>query len=110
MIIIKEYITVAGRSSFGKWFDGLDNTQALKVKDTLDKLANGKTVTTKFLGNGLSEIKINYGGGLRVYYAKDGEQIILLLGGGAKDSQSRDIENARNRLADYEMRKEQENG
>lgn len=110
MIIIKEYVTVSGQSPFGRWFHDLDKMQAIKVKDALDKLANAKSVNSKPLKDGLSEIKINYGGGLRVYYAKDGEQIILLLGGGAKDSQSRDIENARNRLADYEMRKEQENG
>ncbi|MBL6783902.1 MAG: hypothetical protein ISQ24_02495 [PS1 clade bacterium] len=52
------------------------------------------------------ELKIHAGGGLRVYFAEDGNEIILLLGGGAKDGQSRDIKNARNRLTDYEMRKE----
>lgn len=109
MIIIREYLTKAGRSPFGKWFGALDNTQALKVKNALDNLAIGKVVATKSLKGGLWEVKIR-SGGLRVYFTKDGDTIILLLGGGQKDGQSQDIENARNRIADYEERKEQENG
>lgn len=103
MIIIKEYVSDSGRSPFGKWFDGLDNTQAMRVKDALDKLANGKSVAAKSLKDGLHELKIK-NGGLRIYYAQDGAEIILLLGGGQKDNQSKDIENARNRLAHYQAR------
>ena len=47
---------------------------------------------------------------MRVYFAEDGDDIILLVGGGQKDSQIRDIENSRKRLVDYMARKERENG
>jgi putative addiction module killer protein len=47
---------------------------------------------------------------LRIYYAEDGETIVLLLGGGQKDSQAHDIDTAKSRLKDYLARKEQENG
>ena len=110
MIIIKLYLTKAGRSPFEKWFTGLDHTQAIQVTNALDKLANNKPVATKSLSNGLKEIKISSGGGLRVYFCEDGDEIILLLGGGRKDSQSRDVELARDRRADYLERREPDDG
>lgn len=79
-----------------------------KVTSALDDLIIGRFQNVKPLGDGLNELKFTVGGGLRVYFAEDGDDIILLLGGGKKDSQSRDIKNARNRLADYLEGKEAE--
>ncbi len=92
------------------WRRKLDETLQAKVILALEKLAYGQSLNTKKLQDGLSEIKIHAGGGLRIYYAEDGEDIVLLFGGGAKDSQSRDIENAQSRLKDYLTRKEQGDG
>lgn len=107
MIIIKYYRTKAGAAPFEKWFTKLDATLRFKVTAAIQNLENGNTGNVKSLKNDLFELKIFAAGGLRIYFAQDGEDIILLLGGGAKGSQSRDIENARNRLADYLTRKEQ---
>lgn len=106
MIIIKYYLTQTGAAPFEKWFKRLDRTLRFKVTAAIQNLENGNFSHVKNLTNDLFELKIHAGGGLRVYFAEDGNEIILLLGGGAKDGQSRDIKNARNRLTDYEMRKE----
>lgn len=109
MIIIKHYTTANGASPFAKWFNKLDATQREKVATAIVKLQTNLSVDRKDLKRGFYEVKVR-AGGLRIYFAEDGDEIIILLGGGQKDNHSRDIENARNRLADYLVRKEQENG
>ena len=106
MIIIKYYTTASGVSPFVKWFNGLDATQREKVTTAITRLQTGRSVNRKALKRRLIEIKIS-SGGLRAYFAEDGKEIILLLGGGKKGSQKRDIENSRKRLAEYLSRKEQ---
>lgn len=110
MIIIKYYKTSGGAAPFAKWFDGLDATQANRVATAIGKLAAGDSVRRKALKQSLHELKITSGGGLRIYFYEDGEDMVVLLGGGQKDSQARDIETARKRLVDYLARKEQEDG
>lgn len=110
MIIIKEYLTESGQSPFRRWRRKLDATLQYKVAVALAKLELARALEVKDLRQGLFEMRIHSGGGLRIYFAEDGDDIILLLGGGQKDSQTRDIENARNRLVDYLARKERENG
>lgn len=110
MIIIKEYLTAVGQAPVTKWRRKLDGTLKAKVFVALEKLERGVTADIKDLQAGLFEIKLPAGGGIRIYFMKEGYDVILLLGGGHKDSQKRDIESARARLADYLARKERENG
>jgi putative addiction module killer protein len=67
-------------------------------------VASGNTSSIKWF-SGLGEIRIDWGPGFRVYLAKDGDALIVLFGGGTKASQSKDIERAKELLADYKTRK-----
>ncbi len=69
------------------------------------KMANISNV--KAVGQGVSEYKINVGPGYRVYFGKDGDTLVILLGGGTKKRQSRDIEAAQSLWKDYKRRKRQ---
>jgi putative addiction module killer protein len=82
--------------SFEKWFKNLKDTvgKALIIK-RIDRLANGNPGDVKPIGGGCSEMRIDYGPGYRVYYKDTGNEIIVLLCGGGKAAQSKDIENAK---------------
>lgn len=102
---IIEYINDADRNLFREWFFGLDAVSAAKVTAAIARLENGNTSNVKSLGGGIYEYKINFGPGYRVYFAYDGRKVILLLAGGSKQRQSKDIEAARARWSDYKARK-----
>jgi putative addiction module killer protein len=100
-----EFEDSSGRSPFGRWFDELDAFAAAKVQTALFRLANGNTSNVKSLGAGVSETKIDFGPGYRVYFGKDGDRLIILLGGGTKKRQGRDIADAKSAWAQYKTRK-----
>ncbi|MCC5995018.1 MAG: type II toxin-antitoxin system RelE/ParE family toxin [Oceanicaulis sp.] len=84
---------------FQKWREGLkDNRARALIASRLDRLAFGHAGDASPVGHGISELRIHYGPGYRVYFQRRGDTIIILLCGGDKSSQSRDIETAR-RLA-----------
>jgi len=68
-------------------------------------MENGNFSNVESIGEGVSETKINFGPGYRVYFANDGATLVILLGGGTKKRQSRDIENAKRHWSDYKLRK-----
>ncbi len=70
----------------------------------------GNFSNVKSVGQGLFETRIHFGPGYRVYFGKDGDQVVLLLAGGAKKTQARDIRTARLRWKDYKNRREQKLG
>jgi len=85
--------------TFEKWMDGLRDRQAqLRVSARILRLAEGNPGDSKALSGGIVEMKIDYGPGYRVYYTQKGSEIVLLLVGGDKRTQSTDIETAK-RLA-----------
>ncbi|OZI42788.1 type II toxin-antitoxin system RelE/ParE family toxin [Bordetella genomosp. 5] len=89
---------------FEKWFADLRDQRArTAIASRLDRLAFGHAGDVEPVGNGVSELRIHYGPGYRVYFQRQGNTIIVLLCGGDKDSQRRDIKAAL-RLAD-ELRK-----
>jgi putative addiction module killer protein len=71
-------------------------------------LEGGNTSNTKSLGGGVYELKIDFGPGYRVYYGYDGPTIVILLAGGTKKRQDKDIDTAKNKWADYKARKKKE--
>ncbi len=80
---------------FAKWLDGLKDIQArARILARIDRLADGNPGDSKSVGGGISELRINYGAGYRVYYVMRGRELIILLAGGDKSSQSRDIKTA----------------
>lgn len=102
---LSEYETDEGRSPFAEWFDGLDAPAAAKVTTALTRLGLGNTSHVKGVGSGVFELKIDFGPGYRVYFGKDGAEIVILLGGGSKKKKQRDIEEAQARWQDYKDRK-----
>lgn len=105
MIEIEEYLDEQGQSAFGAWFDKLDSQAALKVTTYLARIETGNTSQLKSLGGGVSECRINWGPGIRIYLAWDGSTLIILLGGGTKRRQSKDIESAKLAWTEYKVRK-----
>jgi putative addiction module killer protein len=97
MIAVREYMTEAGKSPFGRWFSGLNAPAAV--------ITQGNFANAKALGGGVSEYKIDFGPGYRIYFGKDGDTLVILLAGGSKKGQSADIKTAKENWADYKKRK-----
>lgn len=102
---IKEYVTPDGVSCFGKWFERLNALAASKVSVAITRIELGNFSNTKSVGAGVWEIKIDYGPGYRVYYAKEGDTIVILLAGGTKKTQQKDIEKAKLLWVEFKKRK-----
>lgn len=84
-----------GHRPFAAWFEQLDAVAAARVTISLTRLSLGNTSNVKGVGQGVLELKIDFGPGYRVYFGKDGSDIVILVGGGTKKSQQRDIIAAR---------------
>ena len=102
---VLEYVAPLGRSPYAKWFDGLNVHAAAKVAAALYRLADGNFSTVKGVGSGVFERKIDFGPGYRIYFGKDGDTIVILLGGSTKQRQQEAIESAKLRWTDYRRRK-----
>ena len=100
-MLLREYIDPSGRSPFGRWFDALPAVAAMHVTQALAKLETGLTGNMKSVGAGVHELKVDHGPGYRVYFARDGNALIVLLGGGAKKRQNEDIRAATERWRRY---------
>ncbi len=102
---IEEYLDDAGESPFGAWFNDLEATAAARITIALTRMGQGNLSNAKGVGAGVQEYRIDTGPGFRVYFGRDGETLVILLAGGAKRRQQRDIAAARARWADYRKRK-----
>jgi putative addiction module killer protein len=92
---VVEFVDRDGCSPFGRWFDELDALAAARISVALVRMENGNMSNVKGVGAGVFEAKIDFGPGYRIYFGKDGERIVILLGGGTKKRQDRDIANAK---------------
>ncbi len=102
---IREYLTLEGDSPFGQWFDDLDPQAAVKVTIALTRMGQGNMSNIKGVGSGVLEYVLDWGPGYRLYLGKDGETVVILLAGGTKRGQQRDIATAKVRWQDYKDRK-----
>jgi len=101
-IEILEYWTERGRNPFQKWLKGLRDRQArAKIRVRLNRIRLGNFGDCKAVGNGVSELRIQHGPGYRIYYGRKGDTIIILLYGGHKKTQSKDIALAQEYWNDY---------
>lgn len=93
-------IEILATEEFDKWLRKLkDRVGRLRILERIDRLANGNSGDVKPVGQGVSELRLTYGPGYRVYYLQDGDALLLLLVGGDKSTQQNDISKA-HRLAD----------
>jgi putative addiction module killer protein len=107
MIEFTEYIDVNGKSPFAQWFDALDAVAAAKVRVYMTRVELGKYSNVKPIGVGLSEIKIDLGLEYRVYFRKEREILLLLLGGSNKKGQQKAISAAKLAWKKYESDRKQ---
>lgn len=104
-IRLLEYLDAEARSPYAAWFEGLNAPAAAKVAAALYQLAAGNVSNVKGVGSGVFERKLDFGPGYRIYFGRDGESIVILLGGSSKQRQQQAIEAAKARWADYRRRK-----
>lgn len=105
MIKIEEYQDGNGNAPFKEWFDSLDFQVALKINTVLTRIKHGNHSNIKGVGGGVFERVIDDGPGYRIYFGKDGHDIVILLCGGSKKGQQRDINRAKKLWKDYKLRK-----
>ena len=102
---IDYYKTAEGKTPFRDWLEKLrDVTGRAKIRIRLDRARLGNLGDHKQLADGVWELRIDSGSGYRVYFAKEGKRLILLLIGGDKSTQQRDIALAAGYLQDYMRR------
>lgn len=102
---ILEYITDDGASPFTHWFARLNAPAALKVRRAVAQLEIGNRSSTKSIGGGVWERVIDFGPGYRVYFGRDGDELLILLGGGTKKRQQMDIDAVKKSWSHYKSRK-----
>ena len=102
---VREYVAADGSSPYAKWFNGLNSHAAAKVAIAVSRMAQGNL---KSVGAGLHEYRIDFGPGYRIYFGRDGERLVILLGGGTKARQQDDIRRAQALWSDYRRRKKEE--
>ena len=102
--IAQEYETRDGQHPFTNWLKTLKGRAGVKITKGVAQLRAGNFSNSKPVGQGVSEHKINFGPGYRIYYAIDGEKLIILFCGGDKSTQQKDITKAHKYFADYKER------
>ncbi len=105
MIDVREYLDPQGRSPYAAWFDSLNAQVAAKVATALTRISLGNFSNVEGVGSGVFEYKLDFGPGYRIYFGKDGQALVILLGGGSKKRQQRDINTALANWQDYKRRK-----
>ena len=108
MIRVTEYVDIHGGRPFGRWFNRLDARAATRVTAALDRMERSVLSSAKGVGAGVLEYRIHSGPGYRIYFGRDGEALIVLLGGGTKQRQQEDIKAAKRHWRDYRNRRREE--
>ena len=108
MIELRGYIDEKGNKRFAQWLEGLNAASAAKVTIALTRMELGNFSKVEGVGSGVFEYKIDFGPGYRIYFGKDGDRLVILIGGGTKKRQRQDIAAAQECWAAYKRRKKQE--
>ncbi|MEH1853403.1 MAG: type II toxin-antitoxin system RelE/ParE family toxin [Nostoc sp.] len=102
---VRNYLTHNGINPFFEWFDSLRDRKAkAKIRARLDRVEAGNFGDCKSVGDGVFELRIDYSSGYRVYFGQEGSAIIILLCGGDKSTQEKDIDKAKEYWEDYRSR------
>ena len=103
---LRYHITAHGSSPAEDWLEDLrDRKGAAIIRTRLDRLAYGNPGDCKALGQGLFELRVHFGPGYRVYYGEEGRELIILVYGGDKSTQTKDIHKAKEFWAAYRSKK-----
>ena len=89
------YQTETGKEPFSEWLNDLDRITRNRVRVRLDRVEQGNYGDHKSVGDGVVELRLFFGPGYRIYLAEDGNTLVVLLCGGDKDTQTRDIAKAK---------------
>jgi putative addiction module killer protein len=104
------YADAYGTEPFSVWLDSLgDARNRRRILSRLTRVQQGNYGDVEPIGEGLSELRFFFGGGYRVYFGEDGNNIVIILCGGNKDSQNQDIENAKAYWQEYKNNAKTEN-
>ena len=95
MIEIQEYVDGYGRNPFDQWIDNLDPAIVIRVRKVVNRMAKGHISGVKSVGGGVWEYRLHTGPGYRIYFGRQGDVLIILLGGGTKNRQHQDIKKAK---------------
>ena len=102
---IRAYLDTRGHNPFSRWLDGLPSPTRHRIQQILGRMNEGNLGDTRGVGDGVIERRADFGPGYRIYFAWDGTELIILLGGGDKSAQRGDILRAKERWRDYRTRK-----
>jgi putative addiction module killer protein len=105
MLEIRYYVAADGRQPFAEWFADLEPVARAKVTRAIARMEQGNLSQVKAVGEGVLEHRIDFGPGYRVYFGRDGDKLVILLTGGTKKRQQRDIDAAHAYWQDYKQSK-----
>jgi putative addiction module killer protein len=105
MVELRYYVSASGDEPFGDWFTDLEAVARAKVTRAIARLEQGNFSSVKTVGEGVLEYRIDFGPGYRVYFGRDGDTLVILLTGGTKKRQQRDIDAAHAYWRDYKLGK-----
>jgi len=103
---VKEYLTQEGKNPYRDWLETLDNPVKQRIQARILRFESGNLGDVKALGEGIFEARIDYGPGYRIYFGQEGNVLVLLLFGGDKSSQKKDILRAKNFWKQYKEKKD----
>ena len=102
---LEVFVDASGRAPFERWFNGLNGVAAARITTALARLEQGNVSGLKSVGQGVHELRVDFGPGYRVYMGLDGSVLVILLGGGTKKRQQKDIDAAKLCWREYKQQK-----
>jgi putative addiction module killer protein len=99
---VREYLTADGRNPYREWLDTLDVTPRARIQARVLRSRPGISATSRAWGGGVWEARVMFGPGYRIYFGKDGAQLVLLLLGGDKSNQTADVARAQESWKAYQ--------
>jgi len=100
-LTIREFVTPEGRSPFRDWLRGLDVATRARIQARVLRFEAGNLGDHKAVGEGVLEARVMFGPGYRIYFVRDGDHVVLLLLGGDKGTQVKDIQRAQEFWKNY---------
>jgi len=100
-VTVREYETAEGKIPFRDWLATLDRATRARVQARVVRFETGNLGDHRGVGGGVQEARVMFGPGYRIYFGQDGARLVLLLVGGSKGSQAKDVRRAQQYWRDY---------